>query len=253
MPRVLTSDISAQAYYNQKARAFNELANTYNSNNPYKRWFFRNRAKSVLKALDLKKGENILDYGCGPGWYSREIIKAGCSVSCLDISSTYLDQAKEYTGSGASCYVSAVRDLPYSMTYDKILCTEVIEHVVDLSAHLTNFKNRLKPDGRLVLSTPNALSYMEKAYHDKKSAYEIDEHIRVWSEKDLRAALVTRGFIVESVSYCTYLVPYPWDRIAQILPRFVGPAMLSLAEKVLSKLSFMKKKGWTMIVVCKKA
>ena len=44
-------------------------------------------------------------------------------------------------------------------SFDKILCSEVIEHIPDAAKALREMCRLLKPSGRLVLSTPNSASW----------------------------------------------------------------------------------------------
>ncbi len=108
-----------------------------------------------------------LDYGCGQGHYSRSLAARGWSVTGVDVDAGRLAEARDRAteiGLGDRCEFVEVgltdRELPFEKGhFDAIFASEVIEHVPDPLAWITELKRILRRDGTLYLTTPNAVSY----------------------------------------------------------------------------------------------
>ena len=50
---------------------------------------------NLLRLLEIKKDETILDVGCGPGFFAREFAKKGAKVIGMDISKELIKTANE--------------------------------------------------------------------------------------------------------------------------------------------------------------
>lgn len=110
---------------------------------------------SPLMALAKRRGLSLLEVGCGYGLslhFAREALGwqvQGCDPSSLarvgaedlglDISPEYLEPGSQLNGA----------------PFDVIYSSEVIEHVSNPVAFLQTLKGLLKPDGMLILTTPN--------------------------------------------------------------------------------------------------
>lgn len=98
----------------------------------------------------------------------------------MDISTSYLLIAKN---KGVNVCYSLIEDCPYSPNYfDVVICTDVLEHVLDLNLAIKNILCVLKKNGILILRVP----YKEnlKFYIDYK-AYEF-VHLRNFDEYSLQ-------------------------------------------------------------------
>jgi 2-polyprenyl-3-methyl-5-hydroxy-6-metoxy-1,4-benzoquinol methylase len=96
-------------------------------------------------------------------------------------------------------------------SFDVVLCTEVIEHVADSPAALAGIRRVLKPDGRLVLSTPQRWSTLETVARVallpgvirfvrmvyREPVLETG-HINLLTARELRRQLDAAGFAVEA-------------------------------------------------------
>jgi len=111
----------------------------------------------IFEAADrlLKRGERLLDIGCGNGSLVGIATVKFDEVYGCDISKTALQEANRKETQTVCSDLNEVF-LPYkSESFDAITCIEVIEHVLD-PIHLLGEINRvLQPRGQLILSTPN--------------------------------------------------------------------------------------------------
>ena len=107
-------------------------------------------SKALLKYLNPKKEEKILDLGCGRGLYVRVIEKYTDKVIGVDINKETVKEAV----SKKVIYGDAT-DLNFEAnSFDKIYSLHTIEHIYDLRKFLKEVARVLKPGGIFVLVYP---------------------------------------------------------------------------------------------------
>jgi len=82
--------------------------------------------------LNLKKGtRSILDVGCGKGYQSKFINRAGSfRLVCCDIFEPYLSESKKRNISANGFTLCDARRLPFkNKSFDTVLCIRVLEHL----------------------------------------------------------------------------------------------------------------------------
>ncbi len=238
-------------YYNQKANLFNELELTYNNKSRYKRFFFNIRFKNVIKTLSPGRKEKILDVGCGTGYYLKYVLEKGAEAYGTDLSEEYIKQSKAYIyPQHANLKIASATNIPFRNDYfDKVLMTEVIEHIPRYRESLREIYRVLKIGGSAIITTPNKFSYMNIAYKLKRvlKGFKFNEHVKEFSRNEF-LSLLSKYFKIEKVVMCNFLMPYPLDNY--FLNNF--PARMEKyfedIEKFMSNSPFLKFLGWTMIV-----
>jgi len=117
------------------------------------------RSKWIERTLrEIPQGLRILDAGCGEQQFRKfcsHLVYVGQDFAGYD---GLGDQRGLQTGSWDQTKLDIVCDIvsvpePDS-SFDAILCTEVLEHVVDPVAVLREFSRLLKPQGYLILTAP---------------------------------------------------------------------------------------------------
>ena len=115
------------------------------------------RRKLVYEALDAQQGDRVLDVGCGPGFYSRELLdQVGPegSVTGVDQSPQMLAVAKRRTEGFANVAFEEgdATALPVEgERFDRALSVQVLEYVRDIPAALAEMHRALRPGGRVVI------------------------------------------------------------------------------------------------------
>jgi glycosyltransferase involved in cell wall biosynthesis/ubiquinone/menaquinone biosynthesis C-methylase UbiE len=118
---------------------------------------YRRRVPTLMDFLELKDGETVLDCGCGMGFYLMTMGKLrNLKLVGVDGDVGRLDWAERERVPAELASVD-IHDLPFaSNSFDKVLMTEVLEHLADDRAAMREIFRILKPGGVLALSVPHA-------------------------------------------------------------------------------------------------
>jgi ubiquinone/menaquinone biosynthesis C-methylase UbiE len=140
--------------WNEEHAQKHDLDKFYNHPNAAFRYIENKRIRKLLSLADIKGGDKILEVGCGAG-HILEKINQG-NLYGIDISDIQIRRAKERLGEKVVLLKSPGETTPFEDKYfDRVLCSEVIEHVLDPSPLLKEIRRILKDDGILSLSIPN--------------------------------------------------------------------------------------------------
>jgi 2-polyprenyl-6-hydroxyphenyl methylase / 3-demethylubiquinone-9 3-methyltransferase len=106
------------------------------------------------------EGKRALDVGCGAGLLTEPLARLGATVTGIDATPELIAIGRNHSAAQGLQIDYRVGDLQeLKGEFDLITCMEVIEHVADPAAFVKALAKRLRPDGLLVLSTPNATSW----------------------------------------------------------------------------------------------
>jgi SAM-dependent methyltransferase len=125
--------------------------------------FTAERYRRVIESASLREGDRILDYGCGDGALlgmlhrihgSRGYDLHGFDPNALG---AQLAGAALQANHVKATIHGSLASLP-DAHFDRVVCTEVIEHASAPEALLLEIGRVLKPGGRLVVTTPIRLT-----------------------------------------------------------------------------------------------
>ena len=214
--------------------------------------YARQRARVIMKYLNPKKGERILDAGCGIGYYSFELVtKFCCNVNGVDIDLEDIELAKQIIKkthvSNVEFSVCDISELKFDdETFDKVIFSEVLEHIADDINVLNELHRVLKPHGHLILSTPH-VDIMEEYTEQKPKIYKKPLNIKGghvrngYSFESLSKMLNDTGFDV--VEYCF---------VNKKFAKNVGFPLFILLYPISMLDNLLKRKGEGIIVKAKK-
>ncbi len=170
-----------------------------------------------LERLRLRAGEKLLDAGCGEGRHCFGALERGAQVVGLDLDRDALgraagalrQRARELASLGAVIRGDAFR-LPFrDASFDKVICSEVMEHVHDYRGAARELARVTRPDGMLAVTIPTATS--EHLYLRSGDDYfeSPGGHIRIFRPRQLALALAGAGLATVGVGFAHALhTPY---------------------------------------------
>ncbi|MCL4448944.1 MAG: class I SAM-dependent methyltransferase [Actinobacteria bacterium] len=213
--------------------------------------------------LRLTQDDLLLDLGCGQGRHAFGALKQGAKVVALDISLEELGkvramvsmmvQAGQVAPSGSYMVCADATALPFKNgSFEKIIASEVLEHVTNDSDAMLELNKSLKPKGVLAVTVPRfgpelinwALS---DSYHSRPGG-----HVRIYRRSILYRRLKKVQFSPFASHYAHGLhSPYWWLRclvgvdndnhpLVRIYHRLLvlditsSPKITQMAEKILN-------------------
>lgn len=168
---------------------------------------FKHKWISVKRVLSELKGGKVLDFGCGAGWLLQKIINSFPNNQYVgtDLSLNGLKRAKKRLPNVKFVQSEGGEKLPFlNDEFDIILATDVIEHVYDVSSLLSEWHRILKPNGRIVITTPY-FGLIKNIIIDvigfEKVFDPIGPHIRFFTDNSLKTVLEKHGFTVLQINH----------------------------------------------------
>jgi 2-polyprenyl-3-methyl-5-hydroxy-6-metoxy-1,4-benzoquinol methylase len=143
----------------------------------------------------LTPGRRVLDLGCGEGWFAQQLAQRGMQVVGADVAGEPLRRARAHHPGLRLELITQGEQWPFAVAeFDAVWAGEVIEHVADTAAWLSELRRVLAPEGTLLLSTPAhgllrrlglaLLPGAFEAHFDPRG-----DHLRFYTVSSLRALL----------------------------------------------------------------
>jgi SAM-dependent methyltransferase len=159
-------------------------------------WAWERRRALLLG--EARAGERVLDLGCGAGRFVAALRDAGADPVGVELAEAALERARRNVPGADLRLVAPDGSLPLGHgEVDLVWCSEVLEHVPDTVALLTEVRRVLKAGGRLLVTVPDhgrvkrtllALAHYD-AHYDP-----LGEHVRFYTRRSLTRALHATGF-----------------------------------------------------------
>ena len=170
-----------------------------------------------LERLRLAPGERLLDAGCGEGRHCFGGLSRGANVVGLDLDFDSLRLASKRLGKEAAAQgrhgamlQGNTFQLPFrDETFDKVICSEVMEHVHDYRASARELARVTKPGGMVAVTIPTATS--EHLYLRTGDDYfeSLGGHIRIFRPRELSLGLASAGLATVGCGFAHALhTPY---------------------------------------------
>ena len=162
-----------------------------------------------LYAAEFAAGKQVLDIACGEGYGSALLAEVATRVVGVDIDPEIVGfAAHKYPRANLEFRPGPAHAIPVSETeaFDLVLSFETLEHMTEEHQRqfLTDVKRRLKPEGVLLVSTPNKLLYSDQPNYTNPF------HVKELYREEFRDLL--RGFFgtVKIFGQTVYPASYIW-------------------------------------------
>lgn len=175
---------------------------------------------SLLDLVDVPPGR-ALDCGCATGDNARLLRERGWKVTGVTNNSSEIALAR------ASCDDVLLADLneglPFAddASYDLVVLSHVLEHLVDPGTLLREMRQILSPGGRIAVALPNIAHYRQR-FEFMRGRFEYTEtglldstHLRFYTVVTARRLLTDNGYVIARELADGGL---PWWRLRRVLP-----------------------------------
>ena len=144
--------------------------------------------------LDVRAGMDVLDLGCGEGRHTFEAYRRGANVISLDLSHADLATTRTWTGAmdlGGET-PAGTRTAPV-VGADRVIASEVLEHIEDDATAVSELARVLKPGGRAAITVPRWLP--ERICWALSDEYHANEggHVRIYRASELARLCADAG------------------------------------------------------------
>ncbi len=175
--------------------------------------------------LGVRSGDLVLDAGAGFGRHAFALALQGANVVVLDYAqgevagtrATFAAMAESGEIAEERCAGGLRGDatqLPFAdSSFDRVITSEVLEHIQEDTAAITEFARVLKPGGTFAATVPTWLPekinwMLSDEYHAPKA---IGGHVRIYSATELKAKLRSAGLDITGSHHAHALhSPYWW-------------------------------------------
>lgn len=134
-------------------------AEWWNSESPYFRSLLsvnQFRLDLLRQWYSIKRGETVVDIGCGGGLISVPLDQLGANVFGIDISPASLKTAKQHSSPAAVYLAADARSIPLpGAIADYVIIADVLDHIPDYDKVIAESARLLRPGGRLFITTLN--------------------------------------------------------------------------------------------------
>jgi ubiquinone/menaquinone biosynthesis C-methylase UbiE len=144
---------------------------------------------------EVRAADRALDIGSGAGDFTAALAEAGAAPVGVDVAEAALERARARHPGIDFRLVPIEGPLPFDdNTFDVVWASEVIEHVADTAAWLSEVRRVLAPAGRLVVTTPSHGRLRVAAFGMDRFSEPLGDHLHLYTRGSLQTLLEEFGF-----------------------------------------------------------
>lgn len=185
-------------YYPLPSLTSQKIRKQAKKNNPLKSWIF---GTNNVCHTHAKPGEKVLDIGSASGVSLLEIKLLGAKAYGVEPDPTAQQLAKKLK---INVFQGFITDNPFpNIKFDLITASQVIEHEPTPKEFLKSIKNKIKPNGRVILSFPNYNGLYKYFFRKKWLNWHVPYHLNFFSKKSFLLLAKQSGFKVKKINTIT--------------------------------------------------
>lgn len=204
--------------YEGKAKAYAESVDT----KPWNAFYERPAVTSLLPPL---ANANVLDAGCGSGWYAEYLLNHGAMVTSIDLNSDFVSLTQDRIGNRARVLQADLAhplEFARNSEHDLVVCPLVMHYLKEWQPVFREFHRVLKPNGILVFSTHHP--FMDWKYFNTENYYAVELLEDEWSigkMKFYRRPLTVMSHDLDATGFTMerLLEPQPTDDFRRVNPK----------------------------------
>jgi 2-polyprenyl-3-methyl-5-hydroxy-6-metoxy-1,4-benzoquinol methylase len=186
----------------------------------------RVRAEPFMQMLSPQYGDNILDVGCGLGYFTDMLNSNGAVCTGIDLDEECIEYCLE--NMLGRYKIADVTKLPFrDNSFNKVLCTEVLEHVQENGVILDEIVRVTCDNGTVVVSTPCSSGMFKGLFkrigHSNVDSNSREYHYHKGYTKDSLGELLLEHKILPVETHYTLVA---WAEIYMALTKIVVQALM---------------------------
>lgn len=160
----------------------------------YNSWLYRKKRvciESALSSVSLR-GKDVLDIGCGTGFFVDWYLMSGANVQGVDITEISIQELRRRHNAEFITQDISAADFQLSKTFDVVNMWDVIYHIVDpisFDRAMDNISRLVKPGGLFLFTD----------WFGAPSDVRVADHVQIRSLNTYRQVLPDKGFELVSL------------------------------------------------------
>lgn len=215
-------------------------------------FFFERLSEATFDAVNPRKGEQVLDVGCGRANDAMDLARRGGSCLGLEPSETMIYHAKRdiaKDGTGVVLLRGIGEDMPLkSHSLDKVICKGALDHFPTPEKAIMEMARVVKPGGAVIITVANLDSLgfrlgrtffvrFRKMLRREESIYEKIwqtpfDHTYRFDYKTLNKMVKQHMKVDDSIGVSLFFASPWWGSILSKLPRLISRAILRILDAV---------------------
>lgn len=197
-------------------------------------------------SLGFVENKRVLDIACGTGYGVAILKRTADHVTGVDVDVDAASEAQAVCDDKAAVLLADGLGLPFAdESFDVVTSFETLEHLYERAKFLSELHRVLKPNGVLLLSTPNA-NYTMPVNGKPSNPF----HIHEYTPDELRAELGSQfeieRFLGQTLDDSTGIPPF--YEAQRRLPRDLATQIRLFGWKVFNKIPFSTRERLSQLV-----
>jgi len=164
--------------------------------------WFNSKSGEIYRGVTIASTDLVVDVGCGDGGAIKFCANQGADIIFLDINEDKVKSIEAQLKGSARGKLTGIAgkgekiDLANDIA-DKVICTEVLEHVDDPEGLISEMARIGKPGALYLLTVPHEAGEMMMKDTAPPEYFEKPNHIRIFTESDFRKLVEGAGLEIE--------------------------------------------------------
>ena len=143
--------------WNRAVNRYQPMVHKATHPNRIVRWIERHRWSVTRRLVAVNGSKFVMDIGCESGKIASVFASSCDHLVLLDVDQELLSSIRpKVRGGSVTCVAADIYQIPFAdNSIDRVMCTEVLEHLTDPKKAVLEIERILRPGGRAVVSVPN--------------------------------------------------------------------------------------------------